>query len=103
MSHAPARWAGVSRLAEVLLTQEDNRLGAGYWNELPDFGWNGRWPTPLHQRIILDMDYGYGESQYTVQQEGAAYNGHFDHAVWLSSSRLSVQDQFGWIHVKERS
>ena len=63
----------MGRFETEFLTQEDNRKGLARMNT--------RWVEramahTLHQRVILDMD--SSESPVHGQQEGAAYNGHFE-------------------------
>ena len=63
----------MGRFETEFLTQEDNRQALARMNT--------RWVEramahTLHQRVILDMD--SSESPVHGQQEGAAYNGHFE-------------------------
>ena len=69
------------------LTQEDNRQALARMNT--------RWVEramahTLHQRVILDMD--SSESPVHGQQEGAAYNGHFECVCYHP---LFLFNQFG--------
>ena len=63
----------MSRFETELLTQKDNRKGL----EQPNVEWVKRGVAKtVHRRIILDID--SSESPVHGQQEGAAYNGHFE-------------------------
>ena len=73
---SPRKGASTSEMGRFeteFLTQEDNRQALARMNT--------RWVEramahTLHQRVILDMD--SSESPVHGQQEGAAYNGHFE-------------------------
>ena len=72
----------MGRFETEFLTQEDNRQALARMNGgagTGPVGWNGRWPTPYTSEYILDMD--SSESPVHGQQEGAAYNGHFEAPV----------------------
>ena len=63
----------MSRFETELLTQKDNRKGLEQLN----VEWVKRGVAKtVHRRIILDID--SSESPVHGQQEGAAYNGHFE-------------------------
>jgi hypothetical protein len=77
----------MSRFETEILTQEDNLEGLATMNT--------QWVevamahTP-HRRVILDLD--SSESPVHGQQEGAAYNGHFE---WVCFHPLFCFNQFG--------
>ena len=63
----------MSRFETETLTQEDNLEGLARMNTR----WvEGAMTPTTHRRVILDMD--SSESRVHGQQEGAAYNGHFE-------------------------
>ncbi len=68
-----ARTNTMSRFETETLTQEDNLKGLALMN--PQWVELAMAHTP-HRRVILDMD--SSESPVHGQQEGAAYNGHFE-------------------------
>ena len=68
-----ARTNTVSRFETETLTQEDNLKGLALMN--PQWVEDAMART-AHRRVILDMD--SSESPVHGQQEGAAYNGHFE-------------------------
>ena len=79
----------MGRFETEFLTQEDNRQALARMNT--------RWVEwamahTLHQRVILDMD--SSESPVHGQQEGAAYNGHFEcvcyHPLFLFNRVLAA-------------
>ena len=77
----------MGRFETEFLTQEDNRQALARMNT--------RWVEramahTLHQRVILDMD--SSESPVHGQQEGAAYNGHFECVCYHP---LFLFNQFG--------
>ena len=77
----------MGRFETEFLTQEDNRQALARMNT--------RWVEramahTLHQRVILDMD--SSESPVHGQQEGAAYNGHFECVCY---HLLFLFNQFG--------
>ena len=77
----------MGRFETEFLTQEDNRQALARMNT--------RWVEramahTLHQRVILDMD--SSESPVHGQQEGAAYNGHFECVCYRP---LFLFNQFG--------
>ena len=77
----------MGRFETEFLTQEDNRQALARMNT--------RWVEramahTLHQRVILDMD--SSESPVHCQQEGAAYNGHFECVCYHP---LFLFNQFG--------
>ena len=71
----------MSRFETEVLTEEENLDGLARLNV---DGWTGPWHGTVdramaqtsHQRVILDMD--SSESPVHGQQEGVAYNGHFE-------------------------
>jgi Transposase DDE domain group 1 len=63
----------MSRFETEILTQEDNLEGLARTN--PQWVEGAMAHTP-HRRVILDLD--SSESPVHGQQEGAAYNGHFE-------------------------
>ena len=73
LSQDPARTNTMSRFETETLTQEDNLKGLALMN--PQWVELAMAHTP-HRRVILDMD--SSESPVHGQQEGAAYNGHFE-------------------------
>ena len=82
----------MGRFETEFLTQEDNRQALARMNT--------RWVEramahTLHQRVILDMD--SSESPVHGQQEGAAYNGHFEcvcyHPLFLFNSSGIVKER----------
>jgi len=77
----------LSRFETEVLTREENLEGLAHLNAQ----WVGRAMarTP-HQRLILDMD--SSESPVQGQQEGAAYNGHFESVCYHP---LFCFNQFG--------
>jgi hypothetical protein len=77
----------LSRFETEVLTREENLEGLAHLNAQ----WVGRAMarTP-HQRLILDMD--SSESPVHGQQEGAAYNGHFESVCYHP---LFCFNQFG--------
>ena len=84
-----ARTNTMSRFETETLTQEDNLKGLALMN--PQWVELAMAHTP-HRRVILDMD--SSESPVHGQQEGAAYNGHFE-CVCYHSLPLSVQPVWG--------
>ena len=68
-----ARTNTMSRFETETLTQEDNLKGLALMN--PQWVELAMAHTP-HRRVILDLD--SSESPVHGQQEGAAYNGHFE-------------------------
>ena len=83
----------MGRFETEFLTQEDNRQALARMNT--------RWVEramahTLHQRVILDMD--SSESPVHGQQEGAAYNGHFEcvcyHPLFLFNRDSPDQTNF---------
>ena len=77
----------MGRFETEFLTQEDNRQALARMNT--------RWVEramahTLHQRVILDRD--SSESPVHGQQEGAAYNGHFECVCYHP---LFLFNQFG--------
>ena len=77
----------VSRFETETLTQQDNLQGLARMN--PQWVEDAMAHTP-HQRVILDMD--SSESPVHGQQEGAAYNGHFECVCYHP---LFLFNQFG--------
>jgi len=77
----------VSRFETETLTQEDNLQGLARMN--PQWVEDAMAHTP-HQRVILNMD--SSESPVHGQQEGAAYNGHFECVCYHP---LFLFNQFG--------
>ncbi len=82
-----ARTNTMSRFETETLTQEDNLNGLALMN--PQWVERAMAHT-LHQRVILDMD--SSESPVHGQQEGAAYNGHFECVCYHP---LFLFNQFG--------
>ena len=81
---APARWAGFET---ETLTEEKNLKGLAQMNSQ----WvEGAMVHTPHRRVILDMD--SSESPVHGQQEGAAYNGHFECVCYHP---LFLFNQFG--------
>ena len=78
----------LSRFETETLTQEDNLQGLARMNS--QWVEDAMVHTP-HQRVILDMD--SSDSPVHGQQEGAAYNGHFEcvcyHPLFLFNSTSS--------------
>ena len=75
----------MGRFETEFLTQEDNLKGLARINTQ----WVERaMAHTLHRRVILDMD--SSESPVHGQQEGAAYNGHFEPTfpIWLKSPKV---------------
>ena len=77
----------MSRFETETLTQEDNLKGLALMN--PQWVELAMAHTP-HRRVILDMD--SSESPVHGQQEGAAYNGHFECVCYHP---LFLFNQFG--------
>ncbi len=75
-----ARTNTMSRFETETLTQEDNLKGLALMN--PQWVELAMAHTP-HRRVILDMD--SSESPVHGQQEGAAYNGHFECVCFIPS------------------
>ena len=82
-----ARTNTMSRFETETLTQEDNLKGLALMN--PQWVELAMAHTP-HRRVILDMD--SSESPVHGQQEGAAYNGHFECVCYHP---LFLFNQFG--------
>ena len=82
-----ARTNTMSRFETETLTQEDNLKGLALMN--PQWVELAMAHTP-HRRVILDMD--GSESPVHGQQEGAAYNGHFECVCYHP---LFLFNQFG--------
>ena len=101
-----ARTNTMSRFETETLTQEDNLKGLALMN--PQWVELAMAHTP-HRRVILDMD--SSESPVHGQQEGAAYNGHFEcvcsphlnpipdlsgqklsHFCWLTTALLRLKE-----------
>ena len=82
-----ARTNTMSRFETETLTQEDNLEGLALMN--PQWVELAMAHTP-HRRVILDMD--SSESPVHGQQEGAAYNGHFECVCYHP---LFLFNQFG--------
>ena len=77
----------MGRFGTEFLTQEDNLKGLARINTQ----WvEGAMAHTLHRRVILDMD--SSESPVHGQQEGAAYNGHFECVCYHP---LFLFNQFG--------
>ena len=77
----------MGRFETETLTQEDNLKGLARMN----FQWvAGAMAHTPHRRVILDMD--SSESPVHGQQEGAAYNGHFECVCYHP---LFLFNQFG--------
>jgi hypothetical protein len=77
----------VSRFETETLTQENNLNGLARLNNK----WvEGTMAHTVHQRVILDMD--RSESPVHGQQEGSAYNGHFECVCYHP---LFLFNQFG--------
>ena len=71
--HNAASTSEMGRFETETLTQEDNLKGLARMN----FQWvAGAMAHTPHRRVILDLD--SSESPVHGQQEGAAYNGHFE-------------------------
>ena len=85
--HNAARTNTMSRFETETLTQEDNLKGLALMN--PQWVELAMAHTP-HRRVILDMD--SSESPVHGQQEGAAYNGHFECVCYHP---LFLFNQFG--------
>ena len=82
-----ARTNTMSRFETETLTQEDNLQGLARMN----FQWvEDAMARTAHQRVILDLD--SSESPGHGQQEGAAYNGHFECVCYHP---LFLFNQFG--------
>ena len=81
------RTSTMSRFETETLTQEDNLKGLALMN--PQWVELAMAYTP-HRRVILDMD--SSESPVHGQQEGAAYNGHFECVCYHP---LFLFNQFG--------
>ena len=75
-----ARTNTMSRFETETLTQEDNLKGLALMN--PQWVELAMAHTP-HRRVILDMD--SSESPVHGQQEGVAYNGHFECVCYIPS------------------
>ena len=82
-----ARTNTMSRFETETLTQEDDLKGLALMN--PQWVELAMAHTP-HRRVILDMD--SSESPVHGQQEGAAYNGHFECVCYHP---LFLFNQFG--------
>jgi len=77
----------LSRFETETLTQENNLKGLAQLNTQ----WvEGAMAHTVHQRVILDMD--CSESPVHGQQEGSAYNGHFECVCYHP---LFLFNQFG--------
>src|ERR687892_209225 len=80
----------MSRFETETLTQEDNLEGLARMNtRLVE----GAMTHTTHRRVILDMD--SSESPVHGQQEGAAYNGHFECVCYHPYHPLFCFNQFG--------